>query len=396
MNEKQKELILDDRWLKATVLGSIWATFEIIVGSLLHNLRMPFAGTILSTFAVILLVSFYQLWRENGIILRAGMICAVMKSVSPSAVIFGPMIGIITEALVLEFIVMVSGKNLFSYIIGGSIAVFSALIHKAVNLILLYSFDLVNVYQNMVNFAERKLDLPESSGLSLIIILSLIYLIIGAISSIIGYIIGQNAVKITSKPLNLSISSVKSSTVIRENRFSIPLLVIHLIILILGLYLLSSHLQYQVKVSLLLLYTTFCFLYYKNIHRRLMKPLFWIQLVIILLLASIFLNYDQSTEFSFKFALMEGSVMLFRALFVITSFSSIGKELSNPLIRDLLVKKGFRKLYLAIRIAFEVLPHMIEQNASFKSFFKKPVTSLSILVVDADSWLRELKSKYQK
>jgi len=33
---------LPDIWLKAAMLGSLWASVEIILGSFLHNLHIPF------------------------------------------------------------------------------------------------------------------------------------------------------------------------------------------------------------------------------------------------------------------------------------------------------------------------------------------------------------------
>jgi len=147
---KSEQISLDDRWLKAAVLGSLWASFEIIVGSLLHNLRIPFAGTFLTLFAVVLLISFARIWSDRGIILRAGIICALMKSISPSAVILGPMIGILSEALIIELVLLGLGRNLFSFMIAGALGVLSALFHKVINLMIIYGADLVQVYRNLV------------------------------------------------------------------------------------------------------------------------------------------------------------------------------------------------------------------------------------------------------
>jgi hypothetical protein len=83
---------LNPIWLKAAVIGSLWASVEIVAGSFLHNLQVPFSGTILTAFAILLLSAFSRLWKESGIIWRAGIICALMKSISPSAVIIGPMV----------------------------------------------------------------------------------------------------------------------------------------------------------------------------------------------------------------------------------------------------------------------------------------------------------------
>jgi len=38
---------VSEAWLRASVIGSLWASVEIILGSFFHNIRIPFAGTIL-------------------------------------------------------------------------------------------------------------------------------------------------------------------------------------------------------------------------------------------------------------------------------------------------------------------------------------------------------------
>ena len=109
---------LSSKWTKAAVIGSIWAAIEIVLGSFLHNLRVPFSGTMLSMSAVFLLVAFSLHWKERGIIIRAGLIAALMKSISPSAVILGPMVGIIMEAVILETVLLILGRNMLGIIIG--------------------------------------------------------------------------------------------------------------------------------------------------------------------------------------------------------------------------------------------------------------------------------------
>ena len=92
----------DHRWLKASVAGSMWAASEIVIGSFMHNLRLPFSGSILTAIGIIILISLNLQWKEKGLFWRAGVVCATMKTLSPSAVIFGPIIAILTEALLIE------------------------------------------------------------------------------------------------------------------------------------------------------------------------------------------------------------------------------------------------------------------------------------------------------
>ena len=61
-----------------------------------------------------------------------------MKSISPSAVILGPMIAITMEGLVLEFSVRLLGRNLLGYAIAGALTMLGALVHKITHLFELY------------------------------------------------------------------------------------------------------------------------------------------------------------------------------------------------------------------------------------------------------------------
>jgi len=88
---------LNEKWIKASIAGTIWAASEIVLGSFLHNLKVPFSGNILTAIGLIILISISYIWTERGLFWRAGVICALMKAMSPSAVIFGPMIAIFTE-----------------------------------------------------------------------------------------------------------------------------------------------------------------------------------------------------------------------------------------------------------------------------------------------------------
>ena len=154
--KKIEQKTLDPVWLKASAVGSIWASLEIIIGSFLHNINVPFSGTLLSVMSVWLLVAFMQVWNDKGIIWRAGLICALMKSISPSAVIIGPMTGIIMEAFLIEFALRLLGRNLVGYITGGALAVMSSLLHKVATLLILYGFDLVRIADSFYRFAVNQ------------------------------------------------------------------------------------------------------------------------------------------------------------------------------------------------------------------------------------------------
>lgn len=121
---------LNERWIKASIVGTIWAASEIVLGSFLHNLRVPFSGNILTVIGIVILISISYTWTDQGLFWRAGLICALMKTVSPSAVIFGPMIAIFTEAFLLELSIRILGRTLAGYAIGSMLAMSWVLVRK--------------------------------------------------------------------------------------------------------------------------------------------------------------------------------------------------------------------------------------------------------------------------
>lgn len=393
--ERSHNLILDDKWLRAAVLGSLWASFEIIVGSLLHNLRIPFAGTFLTLFSVILLVAFSRIWPQRGVLLRAGVICAMMKSISPSAVILGPMIGILTEAFILEITFFTFGRNLFTASLGGAIAVLSALMHKIINLMILYGFNLIEIYTNMINYAANQLHALHFSPEGLFYALILLYLLTGAAGGVFGFYLGSGAANkvIPTGTFKLVVKPENKADITR--RFSLFFLALHVFLLIAFLFYFEQSENILYKTGIFFIYLTFSFLYYKTIAGRLMKPVFWIQLFMILLLAGLFLETSDPEKFSIRNAITAGWSMFLRAILVITAFSAISAELANPKIREFLMAKGFKKMYMALQLSFSALPAMLENNSNLKTFFRNPVRSFILLIADAENWFESFKNQHQ-
>ena len=179
---EQQKRIVNDKWIKASVLAGLWAGVEIIAGSFLHNLKIPFSGTFLTLISIVLVIGFFQIWPRYGIIWRAGLITALMKSISPSSVILGPMIAIAMEGFVMEFAIRMVGRNIMGYISAGMLTMVGILIHKIVRLYLLYGWDIFVIYEEMYNFATRRLEFLHTQPMRAVFILFVIYALLGAVS----------------------------------------------------------------------------------------------------------------------------------------------------------------------------------------------------------------------
>lgn len=355
-------------WLKAAVLGSLWAAVEILLGSFLHNLRVPFSGSTLAFIAVWLVIAFSRNWKEKGLIWRAGLIAALMKSISPSAVILGPMIGIFTEALLLELAIRILGRNLFGFVVGGSLAVLSALMHKAVNLLILYGFDLVLVLQALFRFSSDVLNIEGVGLRQAFYLLASIYGVAGMLAAIAGYLSGAKMKKAAAPSRGMLKNATKSEpdiitsqlfTHTTAEKYATPFLFLNLLAIFTALFLIGS--QYLIASAVFAAsYLGFCFYRYRRAFNRIRRFSFWIPFMIITLLAATLIGGMENDTFFSMDGLMIGIRMNVRAFVLITGFAAISTEMKNPTIKMILYNRGFANLYQALNLAFSALPSVIE------------------------------------
>jgi len=385
-----------DIWIKAAVVGGLWASVEIIIGSFLHNTRIPFAGTFLAVAGTILLIGFYQIWPQRGLIIRAGLITALMKSVSPSALILGPMTGIFMEAALVELVIFVVGANLPSYVLAGILSVSSALFHKVVSMIIVYGFDLVKLYVNMINFALKQFRIEAAEPLEIFGALLMVYAVVGTLAGWMGYVIGKKAMKMSHEKITISnsVSINNQEFFSMETGFvtSLPLLYLHIVAIPAGLFLLN-YAQFYVGMGYVVIYSLVFGFKYRMAMRRLRKPIFWVQLLIILVLSTFFWNVgSQKFGPSWEGARV-GFEMMVRALFVIMAFTSLSVELRNQRVRDFLFNAGMGQFYQALGLAFAALPVMISLLPSSREIFKSPLKSLLKPIAMANQWLEIFREK---
>jgi nucleoside-triphosphatase THEP1 len=353
---------LSEKWMKASVVGSLWAVVEIVLGSLLHNLKIPLSGSILSFITVYLIIAFFQLWKINGIIWRSGLICALMKSLSPSSILLGPMIGILLEALILEVTIRIIGKNTFAYAVGGALAVFSVLIQKACSLLILYGWDFVTLLGNMYLYAANQLRFESVSPKYLLIFISGIYLINGSVAGILGYKSGKSyLIDVSIKHIPL-IKKQMTNQLLRyttKQNHSLFFLFLILIMLIVVMLIVSNN-SFLVSAGVSIAFTAIIALRYRQSMRFMKKLTIWVQLSFILLFSATFYNGFSINGLLQMGGWIIGLKMVFRAMVLLTAFSAISKELQNPVVKNVLYKKGMKNLYQSLELAFAALPGLME------------------------------------
>lgn len=389
---------LSEKWIKASIAGTIWAASEIVLGSFLHNLSIPFSGNILTAIGIIILISIGYFWTDRGLFWRAGLICAIMKTMSPSAVIFGPMIAILSESLLLEISVRLLGRTIPGYTIGAMLAMSWNLFQKIGSYIIYYGPDIIGVYSNLLRMAQKQLNIQTDLVWLPIIVLFIVYALFGLAAAIIGIRVGRKMLKEPASPL-LPGSNEKVKNPLQNSgpgfNYSVAWLFLN-ILLIIGSFFLLSYTSWMIWSASIAGIVVIWSLRYRRALRQLSKPRFWIFFVIITLITAFVFTKTAPGESFWKQGLLTGIQMNFRAIVMIVGFSALGTELYNPVIREFFLKTSFRNLPLAIEISVESLPGFIAAIPDFKSLVRNPVSIFHSVISHAGERLSEIKKRDQK
>ena len=362
-------------WQTATIIGSVWGAFEIVAGSLLHNLALPMlAGTILSALGVTIMVAGAKVFGGKGIFWRSALICAALKTVSPSAVILTPMIGITIEGLLMELGVMLIGRNVIGFVLGGGLALLSILGFKFVRLVMIYGADIIEAYQSVFSIVFSNNFLNQNGYLIPIAFVVIIYLAIGAFAAYTGY---RGGLVISKRFSDRSIEILPSSKgykpLMKDGQYKggIVFLLFHIIWLIafIAFKNLANPLYW---LSAGVVYVLLAMFRYGRVRKLISKPSFWITIFLISSLSGVFVAIGKNGTFNFNNQLLVNSLTIFvRASVVLISFTCIGIEAMSKGVSRHFRKGYFAPLSKSYAYAHGSLPSLLaELKANYKSLHK--------------------------
>ena len=218
--------------------------------------------------------------------------------------------------------------------------------------------------------------MKEADGWQILIALLSVYTLFGITAALAGRYIGRKAVRMRNEPGSYELKSKniqpKEFFEIKDDQqTSITLLIIHIIAIPMGLYLLNFW-GVIIGLSFVILYMMVFGYRYRFALRRLRKPIFWSQLIIIVLLSAIFWDINEPNKNWISMdGFLVGIEMMIRALFIVVAFSALSVELRNQQVKDFLYGIGFGKFYQAVGMAFSALPIMISSITQIKRNHQK-------------------------
>ncbi len=378
--QSEKHGVLPEIWLKAAMLGSLWASVEIILGSFLHNLHIPLSGTFLASLGLILMINGHKIWPGKGLFWRTALVTAAMKSISPSAIIFGPMVGIFMEGLILEvFVRMFRGKWL-GFVIGGAFAVSWSLFQKIFVLLLTYGPDFVALYEQLYFMASKSFGFEGAVPFDLVKAIFIVDLSFGALVAALAYRVTGSQRLLSFSPASVELRQKQEDqlSASETQSYSLLLLLVNFVLLLAGLTGLND-LSLLLGAAFVALYVVFNILRYSRSMKRLKNPRLWVQLFIVMGLSGILLG-GWSSQAALLSGLETGVTMAIRALLVIFGLSALSIEIRNPIIINWFAQRGLGLLFQSLSVAFEVLPRLMKLVAEKQRIWRHPFRILNELL----------------
>jgi hypothetical protein len=376
-------------WRKAAALGSLWASAEIVLGSFLHNARIPFGGHLLTALGIMLMTGGRRLWPEPGLLWRSALVCAAMKSISPSAFIIGPMLAISIEGFLMEAALRVLGEGAVGCLTGGVIAMIWTFLQPFLRQFLFYGPDAALLYAQgwrqiaqWSGFAGASLWTPALSLLAANAVL-------GAAAAAAGMRLGRwerengeprKETKPSALPPPVGGSPAPASRFPSPEQGGRPpfLTILHVALVILAM----AATQRLPMPWLLLgtgLYTGWGLSRQTLVFKRLRRPGLWAGIVGAALLAGLILGKPSL-----------GLRMGLRALLLTVGFACVSEELRHSALIGLLERHGGALFIDTVRRAFRTFPGLLSSLPTGREMARRPMNSLRRMLAQAPALLDDL------
>jgi hypothetical protein len=174
------------------VFGALWGVVEISLGSVLHALKLPLSGAVLAALGLAVALTGRIFVPRRGATLFIGVIAMALKLFSIGSVVIGPMVGILSEALVAEATLFAFKRpTRFVLLLAGGLGVLWTLIHPFVTNPILFGRGIFVVWLDTLDRGAQLIGLNPNAWVWIIAILAAIYLLLGAVAGWLAWNVGS-------------------------------------------------------------------------------------------------------------------------------------------------------------------------------------------------------------
>ncbi len=190
------------------VFGALWGLVEISLGAFLKSLNIPLSGMVLAAIGLFIAFIGRVFVPKTGSTLFIGVIATFLKLFSLGGVIIGPMVGILTEAIVAE-IVLTSFKkpNRLPFMVAGAAGVTWVLVQPFITNPLLFGRTLFVVWLDLLDQGSRLFGLDTNAVFFILFIYLLIHIAVGTFTGWLSWDVAHLLRVRQGKPVSSGISS---------------------------------------------------------------------------------------------------------------------------------------------------------------------------------------------
>ena len=169
------------------VFGTFWGLLEASLGSVLHGLRIPFSGSILSALGLIILLTARTVNNVRGSSLLMGLIAGTIKMLGFATIKLGPFVGITMEGLIVEVVASGMGIGLPGFLLVGTLVGIYPIVQAVVTKSILFGANFVPV------ILETAQGFSDSVGMALgwwlLALYIIIHLVFGLTAAVAAWLI---------------------------------------------------------------------------------------------------------------------------------------------------------------------------------------------------------------
>jgi hypothetical protein len=173
------------------VFGALWGVVEISLGSVLHAVKLPLSGALLAALGLAVALTGRIFVPRRGATLFIGVIAMALKLFSIGSVVVGPMVGILSEALVAEATLSAFKRpTRFALLLAGALGVLWTLVHPFVTNPLLFGRGIFVVWLDLLDRGAQLMGLNPNAWVWIVAVLAAIHLLLGGVAGWLAWNVG--------------------------------------------------------------------------------------------------------------------------------------------------------------------------------------------------------------
>ena len=165
------------------VFGTVWGLIEISLGTVLKSLNIPMSGMVLGALGLVVVLTGRRFVPYRGATLFMGIIAMLLKLFSLGGVVIGPMIGILSEALLAELVLSAAPRpGRLVFVLAGMLGVVSTVLQPFVTGPLLFGRTILVVWLDLIDRASYVLGLDPKAVWIVLLVYVGIHLLVGGLA----------------------------------------------------------------------------------------------------------------------------------------------------------------------------------------------------------------------